>query len=177
MRACRVCHCTDDDCSGCIARTGHRCVWVDEDLCSACEPFAAEHETAQAVTHQIAEQLHVPGVLVIILGPRGDLHIGAVAVEHPGTAKFIRLARHIESVIDADRTAVGTPSPPERAACIHCRQDVAPIADIDAIRKHSLTCAESPATKRRLELERQVDVLSRKLAAITIAPEERSHGG
>lgn len=35
---CRVCGCTQDDCSGCIERTGKPCHWVDfdEDLCSAC---------------------------------------------------------------------------------------------------------------------------------------------
>jgi len=35
-RKCRVCGCTDMDCSGCIARTGEPCYWVEEDLCSAC---------------------------------------------------------------------------------------------------------------------------------------------
>ena len=35
-RACRVCGCTDEDCSGCIERTGEPCYWVEEDLCSAC---------------------------------------------------------------------------------------------------------------------------------------------
>ncbi len=35
-RRCRVCGCTDDDCSGCIERTGHPCCWVEDDLCSAC---------------------------------------------------------------------------------------------------------------------------------------------
>ena len=33
---CRSCGCTDDDCSGCIARMGVPCYWVEEDLCSAC---------------------------------------------------------------------------------------------------------------------------------------------
>ncbi len=33
---CRVCGCTDDDCSGCIARTGAPCRWIEPDLCSAC---------------------------------------------------------------------------------------------------------------------------------------------
>lgn len=37
-RTCRVCGCTDDDCSQCIARTGEPCSWVAADLCSACEP-------------------------------------------------------------------------------------------------------------------------------------------
>lgn len=35
-RTCRVCGCTDDDCSGCIERTGVPCYWVENDLCSAC---------------------------------------------------------------------------------------------------------------------------------------------
>lgn len=35
-RTCKACGCTDDDCSGCIERTGEPCYWVSEDLCSAC---------------------------------------------------------------------------------------------------------------------------------------------
>lgn len=40
VRRCRVCGCTDDDCSGCVARTGEPCYWVSDDLCSACEAMA-----------------------------------------------------------------------------------------------------------------------------------------
>jgi ParB/RepB/Spo0J family partition protein len=36
VRTCRVCGCTDADCSGCIERTGQACHWVEVDLCSAC---------------------------------------------------------------------------------------------------------------------------------------------
>lgn len=35
-RACRVCGCTELNCSGCIERTGEPCFWVEADLCSAC---------------------------------------------------------------------------------------------------------------------------------------------
>lgn len=35
-RRCRVCDCTDDDCSQCIQRTGKPCTWAEPDLCSAC---------------------------------------------------------------------------------------------------------------------------------------------
>lgn len=35
---CRACSCTDDDCSGCVERTGSPCHWVEADLCSACAP-------------------------------------------------------------------------------------------------------------------------------------------
>lgn len=33
---CRVCGCTDDNCSACVERTGDACYWVEPDLCSAC---------------------------------------------------------------------------------------------------------------------------------------------
>jgi hypothetical protein len=38
QRKCRICGCTDDDCSQCIERTGEPCHWVDQNLCSACKP-------------------------------------------------------------------------------------------------------------------------------------------
>lgn len=38
VRACRVCGCTEDDCSGCVARTGEACSWAEPDLCTACVP-------------------------------------------------------------------------------------------------------------------------------------------
>jgi hypothetical protein len=36
VRRCRVCGCTDYDCSQCIGKTGEPCSWVEDDLCSAC---------------------------------------------------------------------------------------------------------------------------------------------
>lgn len=38
MGLCRLCGCTDDDCSGCIERTGEPCAWADAEhtLCTAC---------------------------------------------------------------------------------------------------------------------------------------------
>lgn len=37
VRTCRVCGCTDYDCSGCFAKSGYPCWWVEEDLCSTCQ--------------------------------------------------------------------------------------------------------------------------------------------
>jgi hypothetical protein len=37
VRRCRVCGCTEADCSQCIGKTGAPCFWVGADLCSACE--------------------------------------------------------------------------------------------------------------------------------------------
>jgi hypothetical protein len=45
VRKCRVCGCTDDDCSGCIARTGKPCRWVERDLCSACKAAMVAYRT------------------------------------------------------------------------------------------------------------------------------------
>lgn len=36
-RSCRQCGCTDEDCRGCIKRTGAPCSWIAPDLCSACQ--------------------------------------------------------------------------------------------------------------------------------------------
>jgi len=36
-RTCRICGCTDLNCSGCIKRTGKPCCWKEPDLCSACD--------------------------------------------------------------------------------------------------------------------------------------------
>lgn len=35
-RRCRVCGCTDEDCSQCIEKTGSPCHWIGLELCSAC---------------------------------------------------------------------------------------------------------------------------------------------
>ncbi len=35
-QVCRVCGCTESDCSGCIERTGRPCHWIEPDLCSSC---------------------------------------------------------------------------------------------------------------------------------------------
>lgn len=38
---CRICQCTEADCSGCVARTGSPCTWCSEtkELCTACLPI------------------------------------------------------------------------------------------------------------------------------------------
>lgn len=36
---CRSCGCTDEDCSGCVERTGEPCRWIAPQLCSACGPM------------------------------------------------------------------------------------------------------------------------------------------
>lgn len=45
------------------------------------------------------------------------------------------------------------PIEPERAACIHCKQDVCAIGDVEAIRLHSTTCSASPVVTENVRLE------------------------
>lgn len=37
IQTCRICGCVDENCEGCINRTGMPCHWIATDLCSACE--------------------------------------------------------------------------------------------------------------------------------------------
>lgn len=37
VKTCRVCGCTDADCSQCIKVQGYACHWVAPNLCSRCE--------------------------------------------------------------------------------------------------------------------------------------------
>lgn len=39
---CRECGCTNDNCRGCVERTGEPCEWVEADLCSACAGTSEE---------------------------------------------------------------------------------------------------------------------------------------
>lgn len=50
VRACRVCKCTDTDCSGCVKRTGVRCFWIEADICSACAPTGDVAAIARGTT-------------------------------------------------------------------------------------------------------------------------------
>lgn len=60
-RRCRVCGCTDDDCSQCIAKTGGPCHWIEGDLCSACLPETRLPETRQL--HGFDAQASARGLL------------------------------------------------------------------------------------------------------------------
>ncbi len=44
---CIKCGCTDDDCRGCIQRTGQPCRWVKRNLCSACVDQAKPEKVAE----------------------------------------------------------------------------------------------------------------------------------
>jgi len=48
-RVCRICHCTELDCSACVERTGEPCSWVSMDLCSAC----VESDSAESPAHSV----------------------------------------------------------------------------------------------------------------------------
>jgi hypothetical protein len=48
-RKCRVCGCTDDDCSQCIEAQGYPCSWAEEDLCTRCEREMREGKAGNQV--------------------------------------------------------------------------------------------------------------------------------
>src|SRR5262249_34433128 len=44
---CRICACTDDDCTDCIAVLGYPCCWVEPDLCLRCAAADEQDRAAQ----------------------------------------------------------------------------------------------------------------------------------
>ena len=54
LRTCRVCGCTDDDCSQCVEKTGLSCHWVEDDLCSACNSVPDLSQEAVNALHDRA---------------------------------------------------------------------------------------------------------------------------
>lgn len=61
-RECRICGCTDDDCSDCVERTGQACSWSEPDLCSAC---AIEWIAAKGAEIWITDQEARNGTIVL----------------------------------------------------------------------------------------------------------------
>lgn len=45
-RICRVCGCTQQDCSQCVEVLGHPCWWFEDDLCSRCAADLLERVAA-----------------------------------------------------------------------------------------------------------------------------------
>jgi len=43
LTECRVCECTEANCTACVEKTGRPCRWVEDDLCSACVALDAAH--------------------------------------------------------------------------------------------------------------------------------------
>ena len=56
IRRCRVCGCTDDDCSQCIEKTGEPGHWVEDDLCSACAAESAAEKGKEKKTRPKARK-------------------------------------------------------------------------------------------------------------------------
>lgn len=53
---CRVCGCTQENCSQCIEKTGEPCHWVEDDLCSACANGVEENQSTSTEIVQDAYQ-------------------------------------------------------------------------------------------------------------------------
>jgi hypothetical protein len=154
-RSCRVCNCTDDDCSGCVARTGAPCAWIAEDLCSACDRSTECEDIADASSAHIVSQTGASGAMVIVVDHRGSLHVAAHGEHGERCAPLIEIAEFIQR---RSGSVVGdvVAQPTEGANCIHCKAEVARTTQVELIREHTLTCAESPAVKRIAELQGQL---------------------
>lgn len=62
VQECRVCGCTEDDCSECIKETGKPCHWVEPDLCSACD------DQVKAIEKQLSKPVKKKTLKVVARG-------------------------------------------------------------------------------------------------------------
>jgi hypothetical protein len=53
IQTCRFCGCTEQDCSKCIALTGHPCTWAQPDLCSRCADYGTPKDQAALILNSI----------------------------------------------------------------------------------------------------------------------------
>jgi hypothetical protein len=117
---CRICGCTDNDCSGCIARTGIACSWVEQDLCSACvgvayppdevatEPVTEHDEVGARAALKRFEGMYA-GLRPMIDKFRLNAEYGQPVVDHlpffdPDAVKPVELSPAIKDEVDRART-------------------------------------------------------------------------
>jgi len=62
MKKCKICECTDDNCTSCVEKTGIPCYWFSDNICSACAFPEDEIKTSEEW------QKHVS---ILILDPDG----------------------------------------------------------------------------------------------------------
>jgi hypothetical protein len=85
VRRCRICGCTDEDCSGCIERTGEPRHWVEDDLCSACVGRAPKTGLASRMRAWMKERTR-PFM-------KRDVYLG-LGIESPAERAVLRNAFH-----------------------------------------------------------------------------------
>lgn len=175
---CRVCGCTDLDCRGCIERTGIPCRWIEPDLCSACAPQpSAEREAASRLAmdaaHELAARYQLPAVLLVLSDGGGYFHAGVTTKRGHSAEGPMRVLAAL--VFDGMKSLTGgpmrgaRPRVDERAACIHCMQEVALVTDVEAIKLHSVTCEKSPVVAQLKVARARIHELELVIATGTYA--------
>ncbi len=88
LRACRVCGCTDDDCSVCVQKTGTPCYWVEGDLCSACQVSGTTYlEPQMPVGWSPPESVPEDGREFEYLCSDGKIRVGSLGHDMGGSIK------------------------------------------------------------------------------------------
>ena len=92
---CRDCGCTDEDCSGCIEKSGRPCYWVEPSLCSVCAKQRLASRDKRGMSGEAFDLLlrHDDELLRIVLGgnrppsdkrpDRDEEPTGLLAVDDP----------------------------------------------------------------------------------------------
>lgn len=80
IQTCRICGCTDNDCTQCFEVQGFPCYWVKEDLCSRCDHEKKEKVIDAIFNELIKAEAKHPG------WPDDKIHAVAIMIEAAGEA-------------------------------------------------------------------------------------------
>jgi hypothetical protein len=131
-RSCRVCGCTDDNCVGCVARTGHPCFWVRADLCSACASLELLLEQALERARAglwVPQQLLEQALELLRAGDTsGDLVVRFrhAVNEHGDCAPWCKVCtENVRTGLNPDGTPIETTGAGAAAGPAHTQHEVA----------------------------------------------------
>lgn len=166
MTTCRECGCTEQDCAGCIERTGGPCWWVEQDLCSACVPdkVQALRLLAEHAARSLALGYQLLGAIVIVSDPHTNVQASSFLAKHASSAPIRAIAALVDKAMaeQPGYDVKGGQLNPELVTCVYCGQEVV-LAETAAVRTHNMTCSESPAvqelTTQRAEVTRLLQCL------------------
>lgn len=86
-RKCRICGCTNDDCSQCVEVQGFACYWVEDDLCSRCFNELKKSHELEIIRVEISKlELSKNDILYVKLPSHTE------AVTHETIAEAVRKA-------------------------------------------------------------------------------------
>lgn len=110
LRKCRICGCTDNNCSQCIEKTGAPCHWIEDDLCSACADVYRNEDTIPVIDTRASQMtgFRAPAGFFQRLAQLGNVDV-TMRIMRVGEKLTINVIPGSKSRILTPATFTGTP--------------------------------------------------------------------